>query len=193
MSREPPPEPRKRRAPSLPHPAADATVVRPVKLADVKAIAAIYNHYIETSFATFETKPVSIRAMTARIREVRDINLPWLVADRSGDIAGYAYATKWKERSAYRFSVESTVYLAPSATGGGVGTHLYAALLDELRALPVNAVLGGITLPNPASVALHEKLGMQKVAHLKKVGYKFDQWVDVGYWQICLDDTASDT
>ena len=90
------------------------------------------------------------------------------------------------KRSAYRFSVESTVYLAQHAIGQGLGTHLYHALIDRLRSLDINTVVGGITLPNPASVALHEKIGMRKVAQFERIGYKFSVWRDVGYWQMWL-------
>ena len=122
------------------------------------------------------------------MRDVRAQKLPWLVALDADQCLGYAYATRWKERFAYRFSVESTVYLAPAASGRGLGSALYRALFDELKALGVHAVVGGITLPNPASVALHEKMGMRKVAHFAEIGFKFGEWVDVGYWQICFEE-----
>jgi L-amino acid N-acyltransferase YncA len=92
-------------------------------------------------------------------------------------------ATKWRERFAYRFSVEVTVYLAPTFTGNGVGSQLYDALFSVLKSRSIHSVIGGITLPNLASVALHEKFGLEKVAHFKEVGFKFEQWKDVGYWQ----------
>jgi L-amino acid N-acyltransferase YncA len=108
---------------------------------------------------------------------------PWIVAESEGRIVGYAYATQWRERRAYRFSVESTVYLASDAIGAGIGSALYASLLDRLQQLDVRCVIGGIALPNSASVALHEKLGFVKVAQFEKVGWKQDRWIDVGYWQ----------
>ena len=112
--------------------------------------------------------------------------LPWLVAEQTDQVIGYAYASKWKERCAYRYSVESTVYLDPSFTGQGIGTKLYEALLAILQRNSIHIVIGGIALPNPASVALHERLGFNKVAHFKEVGYKFNRWVDVGYWEASL-------
>jgi phosphinothricin acetyltransferase len=108
------------------------------------------------------------------------------VWEEDGAIAGYAYATEWKERSAYRFSVESTVYVAPGLAGRGIGTRLYEALLAELQRRKVHCVIGGISLPNDASVALHERLGFVKIGHFKEVGWKFDRWVDVGYWELVL-------
>src|SRR5690606_39143142 len=99
---------------------------------------------------------------------------------------GYAYAARWKGRCAYRYSVESTIYLDLGARRGGIGTVLYAALLERLRSRGYHAVIGGIALPNDASVRLHEQLGFRKVAHFPEVGFKLGRWVDVGYWQIIL-------
>ncbi|HEV7431928.1 MAG TPA: GNAT family N-acetyltransferase, partial [Steroidobacteraceae bacterium] len=93
------------------------------------------------------------------------------------------YASRWKGRCAYRYSVESTVYLEPLAVGQGLGTALYSALFARLQELGCHVVIGGIALPNAASVALHEKFGMRQVAHFAQVGNKFGRWVDVGYWQ----------
>ena len=100
---------------------------------------------------------------------------------------GYAYATPWRVRSAYRFSVESSVYVHKDCAHQGIGRRLYGVLLDELRARGLAVVIGGIAQPNPASVALHEACGFRKVAHFERVGRKFERWVDVGYWQLQLD------
>jgi phosphinothricin acetyltransferase len=112
--------------------------------------------------------------------------LPWLVCERDGHVVGYAYATPWRARSAYRFSVESSVYIAPDCARQGIGLQLYQVLIDTLRGKEIQVVIGGIAQPNAASVALHESLGFEKVAHFKRVGRKFDQWIDVGYWQLQL-------
>jgi phosphinothricin acetyltransferase len=125
--------------------------------------------------------------MLKRIKKVTDVNLPWLVIEENDSLVGYAYATPWKARSAYRFSVEATVYLSPTQQGKGLGTLLYQALFSALKQQSIHAIMGGITLPNPASIALHEKLGMTKVAHFQQVGFKFDQWLDTGYWQLTLN------
>ncbi|RLQ22893.1 GNAT family N-acetyltransferase [Seongchinamella sediminis] len=158
-------------------------MIRAAQPSDSEQLAAIYNHYIRHSLATFEEQELDSGAMRERMQRVAELGYPWLVAEEGGAICGYAYATRWRERSAYRFSVESTVYLAPAAGGRGWGTQLYSALFDELKELGVHAVIGGITLPNPASVALHEKMGMRKVAEFPQVGFKQGQWLDVGYWQ----------
>jgi len=101
-------------------------------------------------------------------------------------VLGYAYASKWKSRCAYRYAVESSIYLAPDATGRGLGTRLYVALIDALRAKSVHTIIGGIALPNPASVALSEKLGFRKIGQFEQVGWKFEKWIDVGYWELIL-------
>lgn len=161
-------------------------MIRPALLADTEAIARIYNHYIFNTVITFEEQVVTPQAMARRIDDVYAVSLPWLVAESSGTIAGYAYASRWKDRSAYRYAVESTVYLDPAALGVGFGSQLYEALLADLRQQKLHTVIGGIALPNEASTRLHEKFGFRKVAHFKEVGYKFGQWVDVGYWQLIL-------
>lgn len=164
-----------------------AIELRPANAGDAAAIVAIYNHYVATTTISFEEEAVTADEMAQRIDAVLAAGLPWLVAVGDGEILGYAYATKWRARHAYRFSVESSVYLAQDATQRGLGSRLYAALIDQLRAAQCHLVIGGIALPNEASIALHEKLGFEKVAHFKEVGYKFDQWLDVGYWQRKLD------
>lgn len=162
-------------------------MIRPVLPEDVPALCAIYNHYVANTIITFEEQLVTEADLLARIRKVEQAGLCWLVADTGQDVVGYAYAAAWKERAAYRHSVETTVYLAPAHTGQGWGTRLYAALFAELRKRPVHIAIGGIALPNAASVALHEKFGMKKVAHFSEVGCKFGKWIDVAYWQLELN------
>jgi len=162
-------------------------VIRDACPADAEAIAAIYNPYIAGSCISFEEEPVPVDDMRARIAAVQDGGLPWLVLETAGGaVAGYAYASKWRVRHAYRFSVESTVYLARDSTGKGYGTALYTALLQRLREAGCHVAIGGIALPNGASVALHERMGYKKVAHFGEVGWKFGAWIDVGYWQLTL-------
>ena len=160
-------------------------MVRMATVADAPAICAIYNRYVTNTFVTFEERPVDTGEMQSRMRAVLE-KLPWLVLERDGEIAGYAYASSWKTRIGYRFAVESSIYLAPAHTGRGFGTALYRSLLDALRARHIHCVIGGAALPNPASVALHEKLGFIKVAHFRENGFKFGGWIDVAYWQCLL-------
>lgn len=161
--------------------------VRPAVDADADALARIYNHYIMHTVATFEEQPLAAADMAARIRKVQQREeLPWLTAVQGSTVIGYAYATGWRERSAYRLSTETTVYLEPGREHRGTGTQLYQHLLAGLHARGMHAAVGGIALPNPASVALHEKFGFEQVAQLRQIGFKFGRWVDVGYWQKIL-------
>jgi phosphinothricin acetyltransferase len=163
-----------------------AAGIRTVRADDAGAIAALYNHYVLHSTVTFEEQAVTAEEIGRRIGAVEAAGLPWLVRDVDGQPVAYAYATPWRPRSAYRFSVEVTVYVAHTAQRAGHGRALYEALFAELRARGRHAALGGITLPNDASVALHEAMGMVKVAHLPEVGFKFGRWLDVGYWHRLL-------
>jgi L-amino acid N-acyltransferase YncA len=160
-------------------------MIREARTEDAEAICKIYNHYIINTIITFEEEPVSLGEMKDRILRVT-LTFPWLVSEKNGIVNGYAYVANWKTRSAYRFSVESTIYLHPDFIGKGLGRKLYASLISDLRNRSLHSVIGVIALPNESSVALHERLGFQKVAHLKEVGWKFNQWIDVGYWQLIL-------
>jgi L-amino acid N-acyltransferase YncA len=160
-------------------------MIRPATTDDAAQICDIYNHYVMQTTITFEERLVVPDDMTQRMTEVLE-TLPWLVCEEDGKVRGFAYANKWKGRCAYRYSAESTVYLDPIATGKGVGSQLYQVLLADLCQRGMHTVIGGIALPNEASVALHENLGFQKVAHFKEVGRKFETWIDVGYWQLTL-------
>jgi len=157
-------------------------MIRSALATDAQAMADIYNPFILGTTITFEEEAVTPQEMASRIGIVL-LALPWLVIEVQGTVAGYACATPWKTRSAYRRTVESAIYVAPSQAGQGLGTRLYEALLGELQQLGVHAVLGGIALPNEASVALHERLGFEKVGQLQQVGWKLQRWVDVGYWE----------
>jgi len=160
-------------------------MIRSALLADAPAIAAIYNHYVVNTVVTFEEVTVTDQEMAGRIAEIQQI-LPWLVFERTNRVVGYAYASRWRTRSAYRFAAESTIYLDPAFTGLGIGTKLYDRLMVELQEKSLHTVMGGIALPNAGSVTLHENLGFRKVAHFAQVGWKFDRWIDVGYWERVL-------
>lgn len=162
------------------------STVRNADEADAEDLARIYNHYITHTVVTFETEPVTAASMADRVIETQEAGYPWLVAEAAGVIVGYACASRWKRRHAYRFSVESTIYLDPKHMNQGVGTQLYSELIDAIRDAGMHVVIGGISLPNDASVRLHEKLGFRKVGQLHEVGFKQDRWVDVGYWELIL-------
>jgi len=160
-------------------------MIRRVRHRDYEAIREIYNYYILNSISTFELEPVSIDEVTKRISLVTQ-KYPWIVYEENNTIIGYAYANDWKTRKAYRYTVESTVYLKNGNSGKGIGSALYTFLLKELKQIGIHAVIGGISLPNDASISLHEKLGFKKIARFKEVGYKFNKWIDVGYWELII-------
>jgi L-amino acid N-acyltransferase YncA len=145
-----------------------------------------YNHYVLNTIITFEEEAVPVPEMSQRIADTLAAELPWLVWEEAGQVVGYAYASKWKSRCAYRFAVESSIYLDQAATGRGLGTKLYVALIAALRERKIHSIIGGIALPNPASIGISEKLGFQKIGQFKEVGWKFNQWIDVGYWELIL-------
>jgi len=160
-------------------------VLRDARVADAAAIAAIYNHYVATTVISMESDPVGSDEMARRIAEVQGAALPWLVLVDDGAVLGYAYASKWRARPGYRHAVESSVYVDAGQSGRGLGLTLYRALIARLSGR-FHCVIGGIALPNPASVGLHERLGFRQVACFTEVGHKFGAWVDVGYWQLQL-------
>jgi len=161
-------------------------VIRPAVPTDAGAVSRIYNHYVEKTHVTFEEDAITPDEMARRIQGVADGDFPWIVAQRSGRLVGYAYVCPWRPRKAYRCSVEATVYIDPTLTGQGIGSQLYGALLPALAVRGIHVVVGVIALPNDASVRLHERFGFTKVAHLDEIGFKFGRWIDVGYWELKL-------
>jgi len=158
-------------------------LIRAANENDAEPISTIYNYYIENTIITFEEEKVAVDEMKQRIFEVSS-EYPWLVYEHEGEVVAYAYAGLWKSRCAYRYTLEVTIYGAHNMPQKlGIGTKLYQALFDKLESRMVRNLIAVIALPNPASIGLHEKMGFEKVAHFKEVGYKFDQWIDVGFWQ----------
>jgi phosphinothricin acetyltransferase len=158
-------------------------MIRSATTEDAARICEIYNHYVLHTAVTFEEEAITLEEMARRIAEVVP-KLPWLVWDPGGRVLGYCYAKPWRQRTAYRYSVECTVYVGVDSAGRGIGSALYRQLIADLRERGLHAAIGGILVPNDASVALHEKLGFKKVAHFREVGWKFGAWRDVGYWEL---------
>jgi phosphinothricin acetyltransferase len=154
--------------------------------ADVPAILQISNQYAATAPANFATEPESLESWQQSWRETNEM-YPWLVAvEDASSILGFAKASPWKSRGAYRWSVETSVYVKERAQRRGIGKALYARLIELLRAQGYHTLLGGITLPNDPSVRLHESLGFRRVGVLHEVGFKLGAWHDVGYWLLTL-------
>ena len=161
-------------------------MIRSATLADAPQIAALYNEYIVNTTITFEEEPVSAADIEGRITDYTR-SFPWLVLEDDGVLRGYCYATRWRARSAYRHSAETTVYVRPLDHGKGIGSALYSRLIDDMSGGSTHVLVAGIALPNDKSVRLHERLGFAKVAHFHEIGRKFDRWLDVGYWELKLD------
>lgn len=159
--------------------------IRYVRTEDVAHIRGVYNYYVASSHATFEEQPVSEKDMANRVSAISK-EWPYVVCEGAGGLLGYAYAAPWRTRSAYRYSVEASVYVSAEHRGHGIGTSLYEVLLVDLAARGIHAVMAGISLPNEASERLHRQFGFVKVAHLQEVGYKLDRWIDVAYWELIL-------
>jgi phosphinothricin acetyltransferase len=164
------------------------TRIRLATLEDAAAIAQIYAPYVTDTAISFETEVVSAAQIAERMQAYDNL-YPWFVAAEAGDaVIGYAYATQFRTRAAYRFSVETSVYLEPSAQGRGLGTTLYRALLEQLIRQGFTQAIAGITLPNEASVRLHERVGFRLVGVYRDIGFKLGRWHDVGRYACPLAD-----
>lgn len=161
--------------------------VRLATVADAEGILAIYAPIVRETAISFEVEPPSLEQMQARIQDTLE-RLPWLVYEAAGEVAGYAYASRHRERPAYQWSADTSVYVAAQARGKGLGRQLYAPLLGILKDLGYYSALAGIALPNAASVGLHEAMGFRIVGIYRSIGYKLGAWHDVGWWQCKLQD-----
>lgn len=153
--------------------------VRPATPDDLRDIAAIYAHYVTDSVATFEIDVPDADEWTRRFTAIAERGLPFLVTERDGAVAGYAYCAPWKQRPAYRATVEDSVYVAPWAVGAGCGVELLTALLERCRSIGVREVIAVIAdSGDPASIGLHRRLGFREAGRLVHVGHKHDRWID---------------
>jgi len=158
---------------------------------DADGIRDIYAPYCESSNVSFETIAPSREQMAERISRIREM-YPWLVAVADNRVAGYVYATRFRERAAYRWTVEAAVYIAADQHRRGLGRALYASLFSILRVQNFSKLVAGITLPNPASVRLHESAGFRPAGRFNGVGHKNGTWLDVGWWQLELQPELPD-
>jgi L-amino acid N-acyltransferase YncA len=165
--------------------------IRPVEAADAEAITEIYNHYIQTSYATFELETIDAFEMSRRIDDLLKDGYPFLVAEESEEVVGYAYAHQFRPRPAYKQSAEVSVYIKPKFEGRKIGTKLYKRLLSGCFASGAHTLIAVISLPNDASVRLHERFGFEKIGQFREVGRKFNRWIDVGYWQLLSKNDRS--
>ena len=161
-------------------------MIREVCVRDAQEIVDIYNYYIENTNITFEESILSVEDMKQRIEEKLEHNNPWIVYEENGKVIGYAYLGTWRDRSAYRFSKESSVYVKEDMKGNGIGTLLYKELIKLAKERGIHAIIASITCPNELSFKLHEKLGFEKMAEYKEVGYKNDTWLDVAFYELLI-------
>ncbi len=157
--------------------------VRPVDLADAPAIAAIYAHHVLHGTASFETEPPTLAFWQEKIEAVRAKAWPFLVADLDGELAGYAYATQFRDRAAYAHTCENSIYIAADRLGQGIGTALLEALVDAAARAGFREMIAVIGGGEPASVALHARCGFRHAGRMEKVGFKFGRWLDTMYMQ----------
>jgi L-amino acid N-acyltransferase YncA len=160
-------------------------MVRPAVVEDAGACAAIYAPYVTDTVISFETEPPSVSEMARRMAS----SIAWFVFEDDGPVVGYAYASPFNARAAYRWSVEVSVYLEMGRRRSGAGRALYSVLLDDLGARGYRNAMGGMTLPNPASEGLHRAMGFELVGVYRDVGYKNGAWHDVAWTQRVLADS----
>jgi phosphinothricin acetyltransferase len=164
-----------------------AFVLRPAERRDAEQIASIYAPIVRDTVISFEVDPPSPDTVASRIEAIQ-LRYPWLVAITGETVLGYAYASEHRQRAAYRWSVDVTAYVAGSARRQGVGRQLYLTLIAILRAQGFRSAFAGITLPNQASVGLHEAVGFAHLCVYKDVGFKLGAWRDVGWWSLAISN-----
>ena len=166
-------------------------MIRLAKPEDTSAILDIYAPYIRETSITFETEVPTIESFQERISTYLT-NWPWLVFEKDGQIAGYAYAGRYRERAAYQWGVECSVYIHEDYHRQGIAKALYTVLFRALKELGYRNVYAVINLPNDQSVALHESMGFRYFATYEKVGYKLGRWKNVGWWQLVINEYGDD-
>jgi phosphinothricin acetyltransferase len=163
--------------------------IRAVEDADIPVVARIYGYHVLTGLGSFEETAPTVAAMTDRIAVVRRLDLPWLVAEEAGEIVGFAYASAFRPRPGYRYTAEDSVYVAPGASGRGVGRALLSAVIGRCEAMGLRRMLAVIgDSANVASIGLHRALGFEVVGVARGVGFKHGRWVDIVWMQRALNE-----
>jgi phosphinothricin acetyltransferase len=163
--------------------------IRAACASDIAQCLAISNASAVDGHANFAIEPETIDAWRKGF-DTDTPRFPWFVATQDSVVHGFARATPWRSRCGYRHAAEVSVYIDPSSQGQGLGRRLYAALLPAVEASQLHCIVAAIALPNPASIAMHESFGFTKAAVFHEIGRKFDQWWDVGYWELIVGDDA---
>lgn len=164
----------------------ETSTIREARSSDAESFAAIYAPYVRDTCVSFEGEAPGAEEMASRIADKLGHGFPWLALESEGRIAGYAYYGPWRSREAYKNTVESTIYIDRAFQGRGLGSRLYAELIDRARAQGRRAMIGIVALPNDASEALHRKAGFVRVGVYREVGFKLGRWVDIASWELLL-------
>lgn len=160
-------------------------LLRAARPEDAADIVRIYNWYVDNTVITFDINPLTEEEMREKIVKISS-HYPFFVLEANHRLVGYSYVNEFRTRYAYRFSLETSVYLDHEEIGKGYGTLLLKALIDASKQNGIHVLIASITLPNPESIGLHEKFGFTKAAHYHEVGWKFNRWLDVGFWEMLL-------
>lgn len=165
-----------------------AFAIRDVKSSDLPDVLEIYNHYVANSTVTFDEEPMTLRDLRAKAQRATKLGLPFLVAlSGGGRVLGYACVAPWRQKAAYRYTVESTIYLGPAATGKGLGTALLGELIERARTAGIRELIAVIADHGAqGSIALHERFGFVEIGRLGRVGFKFDRWLGTILYQKSL-------
>ena len=161
-------------------------MIRGVEIWDAADIAAIYNYYIRETIITFETEEIDTAEMENRIKKILEAGYPFIVHEENNKITGYAYVGKFRERSAYSESLETSIYLDINEKGRGIGRKLYKRLIELSQEAGVHVLIGVVSYPNLASQRLHESVGFEKAGVIKEAGKKFGKYIDVEFWSYIL-------
>lgn len=161
-------------------------MIRNATLEDAKDIVKIYNYYILNTNITFEVEEIDTNEMKNRI-EKKLGKEPWIIYEEDGKVLGYAYIGEWRSRAAFRNTKEVSIYLDSNEKGKGIGSKLLKELIKLAKEYKVHTLMAGITIPNEYSIGLHEKFGFKKVGHCEQVGFKNNQWLDLGFWQLHIN------
>ena len=158
-------------------------VIRDANEADAEAVQAIYAHHVLNGTASYDIEPPSVDYIRDKIRQIREAGWPFVIGELEGEVAGYAYATQFRDREAYRFTAEDSIYVHPQMTGRGVGKRLLKSLLERSTESDFRTIVAVIGGAEPASIAVHSALGFEEVGRLKAVGWKKERWLDSVYMQ----------
>jgi len=160
--------------------------IREYKQVDLEEIVGILNHYVKTDACIFQVEPYSFEEIEAKFECIIP-TYPVFIQEYNGKVVGFAYGARWRDKPAYAKSVETTIYVHPDYKHKGIGEPLYRKLIETLAQMDFHLLVAGMTMPNPGSQRLHEKLGFEKVGEFKDAGMKFGQWHSVGFWQKILE------